>query len=266
MSSTLIAHSPKFESQLTTVDHLRALPEPAALGRLHKPVPHAVLVDAIQTELARRNYAVERQQLALSRNQAALFGVFDLTVPGTNGQPGRGLAFGFRNAIDQQFGIRAVAGTRVFVCDNLALSGDLIAISRKNTTRLDLGDAVALGIDKFAVQSAALEIQVARLEHTEITNGEAKRIVYDLFAARILPVRLFDDVNRFYFASTNATPDTEPRTLWGLHNACTRAIRDLTPVRGFHASAALGRAFEMHVGPVPADIDPALVIEAEIEE
>lgn len=242
--STLVAHSPKFESALTTALALRNLAEPAALGRLHKPVPHSVLVDAIHTELARRSYSIEREQLALSRTGAALFGVLDLKRS-DDGPAGRGIAFGFRNATDQQFGIRAVAGTRVFVCDNLALSGDLIAISRKNTTRLDLGDAIALGFDKFAAHSSALEIQVARLEATTVTDGEAKRIVYDLFAARILPVRLFDDVNRFYFEPTPLTPDTEPRTLWGLHNACTRAVRDLTPVRAFHASAALGRAFDM---------------------
>lgn len=249
-TSTLSAGHPKFDSRLTPYAELAQLPDPQALGRLHKPVPHAVLVDAIHQETARRGYTIAREQLALSKTNAALFGVLDL-VPTQSGayaldvDPRRGVAFGFRNATDQQFGIRAVAGTRVFVCDNLALSGDLIAISRKNTTRLDLGDAIALGFDKFAAHVGALEIQVARLEQTTIEDGQAKRIVYDLFAARILPIRLFDDVNRFYFTPTDQTPDTQPRSLWGLHNACTRALRDLSPMRGFQASAALGKAFDL---------------------
>lgn len=247
----LMTHNPKFDSRLIPQTALAALPEPAALGRLHKPVPHGVLVDAILSEADRRGYDVARQQLAVSKTNAALFGILDLvprdgvhqlaaTTPAQ-----RGITFGFRNATDQQFGIKAVAGTRVFVCDNLALSGDLIAISRKNTTRLDLGDAIALGFDRFAAHVSALEIQVARLEATTIEDGQAKRIVYDLFAARILPIRLFDDVNRFYFSPTADTPDTAPRSLWGLHNACTRALRDLSPIRGFTASAALGKAFDL---------------------
>ena len=244
----LMTHNPKFESRLTPYAELVNLPEPQALGRLHKPVPHHVLVEAIRNECVRRGYDIKREQLAVSKTNAALFGILDLQ-PKLEGQAlvesARGIAFGFRNATDQQFGIKAVAGTRVFVCDNLALSGDLIAISRKNTTRLDLGDAIALGFDKFAAHVSSLELQVARLEATEVTDGEAKRVVYDLFAARILPIRLFDDVNRFYFTPTDETPDTQPRTLWGLHNACTRALRDLSPIRGFSASSALGKAFNL---------------------
>lgn len=252
----LMTMNRKFESRLSTRAQLAQLPEPAALGRLHKPVPHAVLVDAIHQEADRRGYTIAREQLAVSKTNAALFGVLDLqlkdgihqlaTQPGQPLTPAqRGIVFGFRNATDQQFGIRAVAGTRVFVCDNMALSGDLIAISRKNTTRLDLGDAIALGFDKFAAHVGALEIQVARLEATTLEDGQAKRLVYDLFAARIIPIRLFDDVHRYYFAPTDATPETQPRTLWGLHNACTRALRDLSPIRGFAASAALGKAFDL---------------------
>lgn len=247
-TSTLITHNPKFDAQLTSPDHLAGLPDPQALGRLHKPVPHHVLVDAIEAEVDRRGYGVARRQLALSKTNAALFGVLDLqpkTEQAIQLAAGRGLSFGFRNAIDQQFGIRAVAGQRVMVCDNLCLSGDLIAISRKNTTRLDLGDAIALGFDKFIAHSAALELQVMRLEATPVDDPTAKRIVYDLFVARVMPVRLFDDVHRFYFEPSAERPDCAPRSLWGLHNACTRAMRDLSPTRAFNASTALGRAFEM---------------------
>jgi hypothetical protein len=244
MNATLSAHSPKFESRLTPYAELVNLPEPVALGRLHKPVPHAVLVDAIRQEAKRRDYTIEREQLAVSKTNAALFGVLDLRRTGDQADH-RGTAIGFRNSTDQAFGIMAVAGCRVFVCDNLTLSGDLIAISRKNTTRLDVGDAVAMGFDRFTAHVGALEVQVARLESTVIQDGEAKRIVYDLFAARVLPVRLFDDVNRFYFDQTDERPDCAPRSLWGLHNACTRAIQDLSPIRAFGASAALGRAFEL---------------------
>jgi hypothetical protein len=247
-NSTLMTGSHGQHSEAVTLQTLQRLPDPRPLGRLHKPVPHGVLVEALHQELSRRGYTIEREQLALSRTGAALFGVLDLTIPSPAGLQARGtqgVAFGFRNAIDQQFGLRGVAGQRVFVCDNLRLSGDMIAFSRKNTTRLDLGDALALGIDKFTAHSAALEIQVARLEATQVTDGEAKRIVYDLFAARILPVRLFDDVNRFYFQPTPDMTDTAPRTLAGLHNACTRAVRDLSLSRGFTASAALGQAFQL---------------------
>jgi hypothetical protein len=39
--------------------------------------------------------------------------------------------------------------------------------------------------------------------------------------------------------------DCQPRTAWGLHNAFTRAMKDLVPTSAFNRSVALGRAFGM---------------------
>jgi len=63
-----------------------------------------------------------------------------------------------------------------------------------------------------------------------------------VFAARLVPVRLFDDVERFYFRRRRDA-GLPTRSLWGLHNAFTRAMKDLSPVRGFRANVALGNAF-----------------------
>lgn len=270
MSSTLSAHSPKFESKLVSVDTLRALPTPLALGRHHKPVPHAVLVDTVHREIERRGYMVGREQLALGRNGAALFGVMDLVptafdlVPvnpntGVSVLATRGMSFGIRNATDGSLAIRAVAGTRVFVCDNLAMSGSMFALSRKNTTRLDLADAVATGFDRFLQHSSALSLEIARLQSTPMDDRQAKVLIYDVFASGILPYRLLPDVHRFYF-NTDAVerPDCEPRSLWGLHNACTRAIQDLTPARLFGASIALGCHFDIDSAD-PIDVEAIAV-------
>lgn len=262
MSSTLSAHSPKFESKLVSVDALRALPAPLALGRHHKPVPHAVLVDTVHAEVTRRGYTVEREQLALGRNGAALFGVMDLQPTGTGNalaDLSRGMSFGLRNATDGSLAIRAVAGARVFVCDNLAMSGSMFALSRKNTTRLDLADAVATGFDRFLQHSSALSLEIARLQSTSMNDRQAKVLIYDVFASGILPYRLLPDVHRFYFNTDAADrPDCEPRSLWGLHNACTRAIQDLTSARLFGASIALGRHFDIDSAD-PIDVEAIAV-------
>ena len=255
MSSTLSAHSPKFGSKLTTFEQLADIPVPVALGPHHKPVPHIVLVDAIREEVATRGYDITREQLAVSRTGAALFGVMDLVPADGSAMASvdRGLSFGFRNATDATMAIRGVAGARVFVCDNLALSGDTFAMSRKNTTRLDLRWAIANGFDKFLRQSGDLETKIARLQSVELTNDAAKVVIFDVFAAGLAPVRLFDDVERFYFRPDPGATDCQPRTLWGVMNAFTRAYRDLSPTRLFNASVALGRRLLNGVIDVKAD-------------
>lgn len=260
----MILHNPKFNSLLVNREALAALPNPVSLGLRHKPVPHAVLVDFLTREVERRGYDITREQLALGAKGAALFGVLQLKVKHSEAVVAaeRELALGFRNSVDQSVGISGVAGTRVFVCDNLALSGDVFAFRRKNTTGMDLASVIATGFDKFITHAQAFELALDRLANTAISDGDAKQIIYDIFIAGIVPLRLMDDVNRFYFTPTEDQTDCQPRTLYGLHNAFTRAMHDLTPIRMFSASVALGRAFHLTVEHLPGDVNPDSVVEA----
>jgi hypothetical protein len=248
MSSTLIAHNPKFQSQLMTLDQLAALPAPPSLGSRHKPVPHHRLVTAIHTEVERRGMEIQREQFAVGRKGAVLFGVFDLT-PQTTGEwameipKDRSVSMGLRNGVDQSFGITGVAGSHVLVCDNLALSGTTFAIKSKNTTGLDLAYAVAAGFDKFMEQSRTFNAEVTRLQTRELTDMCAKAVLFDCFYTGIAPLHLFDDVSRYYFEANSEMPDCQPRTLWGLTGAFTRAFRTLSPQRLLGATTALGKAF-----------------------
>jgi hypothetical protein len=233
MSSSLSLHSPKFNAKLTDYGTLAALPVPQAMGPFHKPIPHVRLIDALRHEVVERGYGIEREAFALAAKGQALFGVIDLKPSDAAAQ--RCLSLGFRNSVDTSMAAQLVAGITVFVCDNMALSGSMIAMNRKNTTGLDLGDAVAQGFDKFLLHAQVLDVQITRLQATAISDGAAKQLIYDVFSAKVVPARLFDDVDTYYFRPTAATPETQDRTLWGLHNAFTRAMRDLTPgasVRG----------------------------------
>jgi len=254
MSTLLAGHNPTFHSKLTTLDALRRLPAPQPLGVRHHPVPHAVLVDALVGEVERRGYTATRIQLALGARGAALFGILDLAPT----QAGllltcqeRILSLGFRNATDQRLAIQGVAGAHVLVCDNLTMSGETFAFKRKNTTGLDLGDAIATGFDRFLQHARILEHQIERLAGTTLLDGRAKQIIFDMFHAHIVPVRLFDAVSRFYFHPSDDQPECQPRTAWGLHNAFTRSMRDLTPLRQFGATQHLGRAFGLSADKAP---------------
>lgn len=245
----LMLHTGKAEA--ATFRDLEILPPPPSLGPWHKPVPHSELVAAIRAEAERRELIVRREVFGLSRDGAKLFATMDLARPGDSPRsielPGsetdRGMMLGFRSANDQAFKLSGVAGSRVFVCDNMALSGDMFAWDKKHTTGLDLIEMIKRGFDRFLGQFKLLDLTLKRLEATPLNDGEAKVRIYDAFAAGVVPSRLFDDVHQLYFEPTDETPDTKPRTVMGLHNAFTRAIKQLSTTRAFAASIALGRVF-----------------------
>ncbi len=247
MSSNLMTHSATLKARKVSFEDLAGLPTPQAMGIKHNPVPHATLVNGILEEIASQGFVPKKQQYAISGNNMALFGVIDLAPVGTGGlvadSTQHGLSIGFRNSVDQSMAIKAVAGLNVFVCDNMALSGDMIALSRKNTTGLDLAEELKAGFEKFIVQAGIMAKQVQVLTGHAITNDEAKVIIFDAFAAKFLPSRLLDDVADFYFKASEQTPDCQPRTLWGLHNSFTRAMKVMKPIAAFEANLALGRHF-----------------------
>lgn len=252
-SSTLMTHSSKQKARRVNFEDLAALPTPEAMGIKHKPVPHFTLVNGILEQIATRGWQPTKQEYAINGAGTALFGVIDLAPAGTTGlvadSTQQGLSIGFRNSVDESMALKAVAGTRVFVCDNMALSGDMIALSRKNTIGMDLAAELRIGFDKFIVQAGILASQVTALTGHQITDDEAKVIIFDAFAAKYLPTRLMDDVADWYFQAPADATDCQPRTLWGLHNAFTRTLKTMKPIPAFEANLALGKHFGLQAKP-----------------
>ena len=232
------------ETDRVTRDALRALPLPQPLSRRHRPVPHIELVEALQEQLDRRGLVITREQLALRRDGQRLFGTMDLTWQAQEPAAGdEGLALGLRQGNDLSYAIEIVAGQRVFVCDNLALYGEVIAVRRKHTAGLRLQEELAAGIDRYLEYVGRLVDGIAALKEREIANEDAKRAIYDVFAQRILPLRFFDDVDRAYFRPEADWADCHSRSLWAVHNACTRAARALPLNVKLQATTRLGRLF-----------------------
>ena len=59
----------------------------------------------------------------------------------------------------------------------------------------------------------------------------------------ILPIRYFKQVAQSFFSPAAEMTDVQPRTMWALHNAFTRAVRQMAPAPAFEATTALGKFF-----------------------
>jgi hypothetical protein len=235
MSGTLI-HT---NSDLVTLEQLRTFAAPAATGTW-RPIAHADLIDAVEHALDRQQVVVKREQFAVQRHGARLFAVLDLA---DQYAPDFASAMGIRHANDRSMAVEIAVGVRVFVCDNLAFSGDLIALKRKHTTGFDLAVEINEALDRYHTQLFHLHTKIDHLKASSLTDGEAKTMIVDAFRKEIVPVRCFKPICSTYFQPAEDMTDVLPRTRWGLHNAFTRAIRDLPPIPAFRATTDLGRFF-----------------------
>jgi hypothetical protein len=241
-TSTLIAHNPKFKCEIVGREELGRFAPPVGTSTW-RPVAHVELVDNIVDRLDRIGMDIVREQYAVGKGGLALFGTLDLMPRGMDPAAGRGIALGLRHSNDRRLPVHIVGGARVFVCDNLALSGEKIAL-RKHTRGLHLAQLIREGLDRFLDSFRRFNASVIEAEGHEIADDEAKVRLFDLRYQGVLPVSIFDEAATNYFrADALGYEDSAPRTVWGLHNACTRAVKALAPSSQFSTLTALGRAF-----------------------
>jgi len=232
-------------SRNVTLAELEALPVPESMGRFHRPIPFHENIKAWYAALDRAGVAVVGESFAINPKNSKLFGVFDVEN-GHYGVPGHTLSIGFRTSTDETLGNRAVAGNRVTVCDNLILSGAELVLSRKSTTHANLPWLLDRGIPIVKRQWDALNSEIMRMARTNLAETQAKGLLYDLFQQRALPSRLFHTVDNLYFRPTQEMLDVHPRTVYGVHNALTRAIKELEPQPAFDATIRVHRALASH--------------------
>src|SRR2546427_7699323 len=204
------------------------------------PIAHGDLVAAIERQLLVRGITIRSEKFAIQRGGARLFAVLDLSIESSEECCA---AMGIRTANDRSMALEIAVGLRVFVCDNLAFSGDLIALRRRHTARFDLDADIARAVGRYESHLLSLQSAVAAVKTRVIADDEAKALLFEVFRREILPVRYFRWVADAYLRPTEETPDVLPRTIWGLHNACTRAVHRLAPATAFEATVELGRFF-----------------------
>src|SRR5205085_5454281 len=122
---------------------LAQIPVPEATST-HKPVPHHTIVEALVETLSFRHIGVVQEEYAVSPDGAKMFGVLDLETQ----MEGCRFSIGIRNSHDKSIRLGLTAGLRVFVCSNMAFSGDFTPVLAKHTKSYNLIDTLSSPIPR----------------------------------------------------------------------------------------------------------------------
>jgi hypothetical protein len=214
---------------------LAQIPVPQATAT-HRPVPHHEIVEALGETLSFRHIAVVNEEYAASSDGMKMFGVLDLETQ----MEGCRFSIGIRNSHDKSLRLGLTAGLRVFVCSNMAFSGDFTPVLAKHSKSFNLIDTLAVGVDRIQRNFEPMQRQVEQWRQAQITDERAKLIFYAAFVDGKLdaPRSLLSEVHRLYFEPQYE--EFSARTMWSLTNAFTSAFKKLDPVPQFKATARLG--------------------------
>jgi hypothetical protein len=214
---------------------LQQIPVPEAT-LTHKPVPHHVIVETLAETLSFRHIGVVSEEYAVSFDGMKMFGVLDLETQ----MEGCRFSIGIRNSHDKSLRLGLTVGIRVFVCSNMAFSGEFTPVLAKHSKSFNLIFTLAVGVDRIQRNFEPMQRQVERWRRTQITDDRAKLLLYSAFVDGKLeaPRSLLPEVHRHYFEPQY--PEFSARTVWSLSNAFTSAFKKLDPIPQFKATAKLG--------------------------
>lgn len=234
-------------ANVVTWDQVKAVNTPEASGS-HCPIPHWYLVEQVRDGLKNMGFKLTGEVHAMWGDGLRYFGLIGLqeTTGGDIGyrnevSQGRQFVFGIRNGNDRSIVAGGALGTRVFVCDNLAMhsSENAFKFARKHTRHAlrDLPGLIAnnLGGLRMTMKKVADREQAyayfnfdqadenAKVKPGTILNDTLMRCLrVGAFNAQSLPhiVREFDrsDAPGGHFAAGEAW---QKPTAWRLQQAVT---------------------------------------------
>jgi len=229
-TSTLISNNGKIARE-----ELAQVPTPLGTTT-HRPVPHHEIVEALVETLSFRHIGIVGEEYAVSTDGMRMFGVLDLEAA----FEGCRFAIGLRNSHDKSFRLSCTVGVRVFVCENLAFSGDFTPVLAKHSKHFSLQDSLAVGVDRMQRSFEPMRRQVEDWREQQLATATAKLVIYRAFVEGELdaPRHLAQAVHQLYFNPRYT--EFQPRTMWSLSNAFTSALKQLDPIPQFKATAKLG--------------------------
>lgn len=189
--------------------------------RSYQPVRYDELVNLAQDALGDIGFRFANEAHGLMKDGSKYFGLMELTNGAENET--HALVMGVRASLDKSMAPSFAFGSQVFVCDNLAFTGEIV-LKRKQTTFIQR-DLRALVVDAVGHVKVMRQRQDARFEiyqESHVTHVKAGAIICEMYRRGIVNASRLGKVIEQWDEPAH---DFGGRTAWRLFNATTEALK-----------------------------------------
>ena len=245
MSKNTLCLASSSESVSREIIDLVPTPLPGSGSRPHVPLAHGHLIDAVLGSFAGTGLKVIDQTYALANSGARLFGLLTLEGDGDGGGGDYATTVGLRNSHDKSFAVGLSLGSRVFVCDNLAFSADVVLQSKHTKhIRSRLEGLVVDGISRLISQKRSQDERIGAYKGQIVRDvPHLHDIVLRGFRAKALPAAAIPHVLHEFENPSHECFNNN--SLWSLFNSCTEVLKRYSPGEGY--SSRLHSVFDTEV-------------------
>jgi hypothetical protein len=230
----------------TTREELTKAPTPEGT-RTWYPMPHHDLLEEVSAQLRCCGFKTTAESHGLSHEGKRYFGVMEVALPGRDNETGHSWVVGLRNSHDKTFPAGLVAGTRTFVCDNLAFTGE-VKISRKHTKNAwrDVQHLTARAVGQLGDRFLELDRRIQMYKELEVNPAEAHDLMIRALDCRAITASQVAPVLQEWRKPQH--DEFAPRNLWSLFNSFTEVYKKQNPTIMLRRSEALHGLCDSLVG------------------
>lgn len=186
-----------------------------------KPMSHIAVLETVEHALLETGLIPRETALAMNPSGKRFFGLISVD----SGETQYSTVIGVRNSHDKQFAAGLVAGSRVFVCDNLSFSGEQV-FSHRHTPGLEqrFPEIVMQAMAFVSDQQQITQRVFTSYQETEITDRQAEHAIIEMVRRRILPPTKVRQVVKEW-DSPRHPEFAEAKNVWRLFNGVTETIK-----------------------------------------
>lgn len=198
-------------------DALRKLETPEATAT-HVPIAHHRIVDVVKHSLSFYQHEVIEEHYGVTPDGQRFFGC--LTLKSAYGDYCDLL--GLRNSHNKTMPVGLAFGSRVMVCDNMALVGESV-VMRKHTLRAkhDLPALISQLVEPLQLQREAQHKTIELYKGTPLDSAAVDHAVLECYRQDVINIQRVPEVLEQF---ANPTHDWGSPSVWRLFNCVTLAL------------------------------------------
>lgn len=192
----------------------------------HLPIPHHHFFEMARDGLTQQGYAIRDIRHYLNREGAHYFALMRLIHQDEElldqESVGYGVMCALRNSHDKMFAASLAIGAKVFVCDNLSFSGDIV-VGRKHTPNIwsELPEIFSGAISKIRVMRKRQEVRFAEYKEAPLSDKIVDHLIMETYRQGIINLKRIGKVNDEWH---DPSADHGDKSVWRYFNAVTAAL------------------------------------------
>ena len=200
-------------------------------GARHNPVPYGEYVDQVADSIRSQGYAINDEKYGVDQDGGKFFGLMEI-APAIEGEfLGKddkefGLMVGLRGSYNQSLARGLAIGSRVFVCDNLAFSGE-VSFKTRQTTNINarLPGMIHNAVDQLLDLSVLQEKRFDAYKDREFKPRWGDAAMIECVRRGIVNPSQVGKVIEQWDTPIHDEHAAHGYSAWRFHNAVTEAIK-----------------------------------------